>query len=427
MNRSTYLLLAVIVIGFLLFGCLQSAAQKIEKGEDATKPVKKLIETVGGVIEKTLQNESVAKATEQTANESETKNKAKISGTVTHENGSMLGGINVSVYEQQTTNGKIYRLFREMKETKKDGKFSFNVEPQREYFISASGYQTTPEKERKYYKDAFVYSYNEKPKMLGKNENWTVSIVMKFAGEKKTFSVQGYGYSMEVKYYYGDEQCSRIALNYLQDYYPKIKEMLGLKLPNEKILFEFNTMPEQGSGDWTTSKEKISTICYPWTDKVQKGEENSVGSQIKEMWEGAIPHEMTHYFVSGFGSSILPYWANEGLADYTQFTLNGETPDCSKEKLIPIEDMKGENMPQYRSAACVWYLLEMEKPGLVKATMQKIKEVSESGKAPKKAGSGYFIRGILSQVHGSDLKMFFVKNWGFDANKIENEYVEATK
>ena len=232
---------------------------------------------------------------------------------------------------------------------------------------------------------------------------------------------------MEVKYYYGDEQCSRIALNYLQDYYPKVKETLGLKLPDEKILFEFNTIMEQGSGDWTATKEKISTVCYPWTDKVQKGEENSEGSQIADMWEKAIPHEMTHYFVSGFESSVLPYWANEGLADYTQFTINGETPDCTKEKLIPIENMKGENIPQYRSAACMWYLLELEKPGFMKEVMQKVKETTESGKIPKKAGSGYFIKGILSQVYGSDLKMFFVKNWGFDANKIESEYAEAIK
>ena len=427
MNRFTYGLFSIILIGFLLAGCLQTAAKKIgSEDKNVTNPVKKLIETTEDIIGKVVKNETAAGTPEKITKTENTGN-AKISGTVTAENGSALSGMDVSAYEQYATDGKIYRIFKEEKKTGNDGKFSFKVDGGKKYFISASGYLKIGEKERKYYKDSFVYAYDEKPKTLGTNENWTANIVMKFAGEKKTFSVQGYGYSMEVKYYYGDEQCSRIALNYLQDYYPKVKDTIGLKLPNEKIVFEFNTIPEQGSGDWTTDKDGISTVCYPWTDKVQKGEESSEGHQIKEMWETAIPHEMTHYFVSGFASSVVPYWANEGLADYTQFTINGETPDCSKEKLVPIENMKGENLPQYRSAACVWYLLEQEKPGFVKAVMQKIKETSESGKAPKKSGSGYFIKGILSSVYGSDLKMFFVKNWGFDANKIESEYAEAAK
>ena len=61
MNRFTYGLFSIILIGFLLFGCLQTAAKKIgSEDKNVTNPVKKLIETTEDIIGKVVKNETAA-------------------------------------------------------------------------------------------------------------------------------------------------------------------------------------------------------------------------------------------------------------------------------------------------------------------------------------------------------------------------------
>jgi len=141
------------------------------------------------------------------------------------------------------------------------------------------------------------------------------------------------------------------------------------------------------------------------------------------MWKGAIPHELGHHFVWHM-LTFLPYWANEGLAQYTKFTINKNTFSCNPADLLPIKDLAGEQIPKYNSAACAWKLLEKEKPGFIKEVMALLQEKEKlySGQANT---DGYFIKSILSTVYGKDLTSFFVENFQFNAEELEQENAQV--
>lgn len=169
---------------------------------------------------------------------------------------------------------------------------------------------------------------------------------------------------IEAKYYPGQEACGNLGLEKLNFYYPKVKELLGVDLASTtKNQIQFNLSAIQGFGDWTGSANGIETRCLPWTPDL------TIPSVVS-MWNHVVPHEYAHVFIAEIN---VPYWSNEGLAEFVNFTINKEPITCDSSKFITVQNLAAENIADYHTALCFWKLLEDKNPGIVKKSVIKMK------------------------------------------------------
>jgi len=328
-----------------------------------------------------------------------------IKGEVVDSTGSGISGATVQLTSQSVSNGKIYRMYILDEKTTADGSFYFSdsdiTEGELGYRLGEPPYYFFLTIYKEGYIDEFIYDYDETPKELSSGE-WNVGkITLSDLGTRNEMSEGRF----TVKYYDGDEECAEIAMDSMQEYYPQVMEILEVEPYSDTTDFTFNTILEQGYGDWLGSSNGIWTVCYPWTDNIDN-------PQIADMWNTAIPHEMAHHVQLYLKK---PYWAEEGIAQYTTKTINDEI-DCSEE-FVSIVDLHGENMPAYDSAACAFHMLEQEQPGF----FQELLQTMEDDNTNCNRESGYFIKTTMSDVYGSDLTEYFVGNFGFDTETLEDE------
>lgn len=215
-----------------------------------------------------------------------------------------------------------------------------------------------------------------------------------------------------VDYYAPDfQRCAKLGMTKIKSVYPKVKKLLQREV-SPTTNFTFRTQIEQGNGDWTGGGDGISTTCFPWTD-------NTGLDQIKDMWRTAIPHELAHHFLSNIPN---PYWAEEGIAQYVSHKINHEALNCSSEKLIPIEDLQGENMPQYESAACVWELLDKQYPGILVKTLNTVDAMKDGQDKNRLWDTDFFIKEVIRQAAGEkssdSLVNFFMTKFHFSAQAL---------
>ncbi len=338
-----------------------------------------------------------------------------ISGIIKDNSGNLVGDANVQVFLQKTDSRKTYRFGGAKSFSDFYGKFVISSEQFINSFPFDQNLENLPAwpvflKVYKWgYLDNVVYDYDEVPKDINRVE-WKINITLLPLPPQINLSENQF----EVYFYPGQDSCANLALSYLNKSYPQVKQILGVEPIHPKTKFIFKTSLQQGDLDWA-SGEVISTTCNPWTD-------NMDDPQIKEMWETAIPHELAHHFVDG-RNKFLPYWANEGLAQYVTKKTNGLPFNCEPNAFLPVEELTGENIPYYESAACAWALLESKHPGFVKKVVESldVHEKKYNYYLPA-SESGYFIKKILSEVYGKDVTSFFVDNFFFNEKKLEEEY-----
>jgi len=300
-----------------------------------------------------------------------------ISGIVKDEKNVPIADADVSSHYISDQNGKIYRLEVAVKKTDASGKFVITEDELEKGILQRLGY--SPEKpypmtvtmSKNGYLDAYIFDESvnkeESPKMI-MDQTWDIQATMKLVPDKLT-KTDG---AVTVKYYPGQEKCANVAIEKINYFYPKVLTYTGLSsFPESSLIMTFNTSWEQGWGDWWGGSLGIETICYPHTDNIEDPEINS-------MWNGAIPHELVHVAISGF-SDRMPYWSNEGLAQYTYKVINGENFDCNSETLLPVQELKGEFMPYYETGACFWKLLEDDYPGIIPKIVNYIKKLKIDG------------------------------------------------
>ncbi len=329
-----------------------------------------------------------------------------ISGRIVDEIGSGISGVTVQLTNQHiAADGKIYRMYILDEETTPGGNFYFSnsdiLEGDLSDRLDGPPYKFFLTIYKDGYMDEFVYDYGETPKELSSGE-WNIGEITLSELETRNEISEG---RYTVKYYDGQDQCAEIAMDKLQEYYPQVRSIFGVEPYLDTTTFTFNTILEQGSGDWTGSSNGIWTICYPWTDNIGN-------QQIRDMWDTAIPHELAHHIQLYLKK---PYWAEEGIAQYTAKTI-GEDIDCSSE-FVSIADLHGEDMRAYDSAACAFYMLEQEQPGFFQELLQTMTDDNTLCNRE----SGYFIKTTMSDVYGSDLTDYFVDNFGFDEETLDDE------
>lgn len=285
---------------------------------------------------------------------------------------------------------KTYRYGGEKTYTDQHGGFSFKESTFLSYFTDKIGEVSKPydlflEISAPGYLDKWVFESGESPKTIS-NGTWSVDVKLDPLPRAKSVKKSG---KFSAYYYPGAESCANIGLIKLQYYYDKVKQLFGTELKGT-IWIKFNSRAEQGEGDWLGYPDGVSTVCYPWTDNIED-------PNILKMWDSAVPHELGHSFIYPFVNGI-PYWANEGLAQYVSNTINEKNPECDSDKYMPIQDLTGENMPYYETAACFWKGLEKEYPGFVKNAVQAMKKWTIDNPEDGVGTAKNFIKFILKPV-----------------------------
>jgi len=335
-------------------------------------------------------------------------------------------------YDYKDESNKIYRIQILNTKTTNSGYFYFNIIEFKNKLLNFNGslpkqpYSIFLMVSKDGFMDKYIYDYNEQEKLVYENNTWYVNVDLDKLVAKKQI-VDG---NIFVSFYPGQESCANLALNYMKEYYFKVKNILGIIPYEQKTEFIFQTYSEHGPWPWLGGFWGISGVCYPWTDNISN-------NQIEDMWLEIVPHELTHHFLSFKLNDqlnttyLLPTWANEGLAYYMQKTTNNINIDCNKDYLISLNEFISANTPQYHSAGCVFSLLENNKPGFIKKMIALDKQITFNNSMctyniienySSSNISGYFIKNILSQAYGSDLTDFFVNNFGFNKTDINKGY-----
>jgi len=351
-----------------------------------------------------------------------------IYGYIKDINGNKLVNVNIDLYYQYNENDNTYRIFMLNAKTNSNGYYYFNLVTLKNRLTSFLGslpnqpYSIFLEVYKDGFMDKYIYDFDEKGKLLYDNSVWQVNVNLSELLETKK-NVVG---NLFVIYYPGQEYCASLAMNYMEEYYPKVQNILGIYNIDHNTGFIFETISKHGQNPWITTYDGIYGICDPWTDNIND-------SQIKQMWLEITPHEMVHNFLSFkvndvSNTYLLPNWANEGLAYYVQNILNNIDINCNTNYLISLDNFVPGNMPQYHSAACSFKLLEQNNSGFIKEVIALDKTITLTNpwctyktiaNLSSVNISGYYIKTILSQVYGSDLTDFFVDNFGFKKSDID--------
>lgn len=300
-----------------------------------------------------------------------------IAGTIKDGNNVSVANADISFHYISYQNGKIYRLEVVTKKTDPSGKFVITKDELEKGILQILGY--SPEKpypmtadiSKNGYLDTYIFdesaNQEESPKMIA-DEPWNIVATLKPVPAKLT-KTDG---TVTVKYYPGQEKCADIAMEKINYFYPKVLSYTGLgSFPESSLVMTFNTSWEQGWGDWWGGALGVATQCYSFTDDIED-------PQIQSMWNEAIPHELTHVVISDF-SDHMPYWSNEGLAQYVNRMSNGSIMVCNPAEFLVVQKLKGENLPYYETAACFWKLLEDGHPGIIHKTIKNIQKIKTDG------------------------------------------------
>jgi len=286
---------------------------------------------------------------------------------------SLKGNRGISSNEAEVTvfyvkNGYRYETVKKL--TDQEGYFEFSedeilanipeigmVSKPYQFFLSAT---------KSGYMDLFIFGDGENPKTMSVG-TWQINAEMSVLPERIGLT-RG---QFKVRYYPGQEACAEIALDKMEEFYPLVAQVLGIDANPEDLIFTFNTIKEQGSGDWLAGIGGVSTVCYPWTD--------DLGSEkVLQMWNASLPHEFGHVFIARF-NNLVPYWVNEGMAQYVKNKVNNVDLVCNQENFLPVQELTGENIPYYDTAACFWKLLEQDYPGVLKSSMAYILMLHQQG------------------------------------------------
>ena len=335
--------------------------------------------------------------------------KAIIKGKVIDINGNPVESPTVSIDEREYSGGRMYNtqisVFNEP-----DGSFETCVDANKQYFLSVN---------KLGYLGQYIFEKDEIPKTLNAGDVWEIEIKLEEKNnENQKEIIDG---RFKVQYFAVDQKCADIGLEYAKNYYSLVKNVLGIEpeQPETRIIFR------QGSGaiNWLGDHYGLQTTCLPWTDEIEN-------PQIKESWDNAIPHELAHHFTlsylkvkkNEFFTKAVPNWFVEGIAEYTAMQILNET--CDSEKYVDISNLKPGNSPQYYTAACSLIGLEEKNPGFVNQLIKTIKQKTENYDTSKEVciNNGYFIKGVMLESYGEDLTSYYVDNFFFNVELLEQEY-----
>ncbi len=335
--------------------------------------------------------------------------KAIIKGKVIDINGNPIESPTVSIDRRTYSSGRMYNtamtVFKEP-----DGSFETCVDADKQYFLSIHKWG---------YLDKYIFEKDEIPKTLNAGDIWEIEIKLEEMDyNKQKEIIDG---RFKVLYFAGDEKCANLGLEYAKQYYPLVQNLLDIEpeRPETWITFDQGV----GASNWVGDLYGIKTTCLPWTDEIEV-------PQTKEMWDEVIPHELAHHFTSShlkikknnLFELGVPYWFIEGIAEYTEMRIHNE--ECDPKKYVNMSDLKPSNSPQYYTAACSLIGLEEKKPGFVKQLIKIIEQKTKSYDVSQEVciNNGFFIKGVMSEVYGEDLTSYYVDNFFFDAESLEQEY-----
>lgn len=147
--------------------------------------------------------------------------------------------------------------------------------------------------------------------------------------------------------------------------------------------------------------------AFQWTDNVEL-------PQIARIWNEAVPHELTHHFT---GDIEMPYWAVEGIAEYVSNRINNKPMLCGAAERISLENFRGENIPQYESAACFWKMLEDNNPGFVSRALSLLRSNQGIGQSLEMK----FFE-LLQPLVNENLMNFAVGNFQLSRERMQRDY-----
>jgi len=374
--------------------------------DDSVQPNTKYYYTVHSFLTNCLESTNKRQFSKFVKNSQKKDTPVQIVGTILDENNYPIQNATVQLYYVFENSENIYRYGTVKKTTDPEGKFIFSeseflshitpklgiIQKPYSFFLSAI---------KEEYLDIYIFDIGTTPKILNSGA-WIVEGILTRLPEKLHQTKGPY----EVNYYPGQEQCVAVAFDKMEYFYPKMVDLFGYQSNASNLKFTFNTSLEQGAGDWLGGAG-IQTRCLPWTPHVEL-------SQINEMWNGAIPHEFGHGFVSDF-QRLMPYWTNEGLAQYAATKINNGDFACDASKFLKVQDLTGENIPFYNTAACFWKLLENDYPGFIKNTLSYLQQLQAQNiilTYPYETYTKDFLSGVLAKV--------LVGNYGMTTPDAEN-------
>jgi hypothetical protein len=218
-----------------------------------------------------------------------------------------------------------------------------------------------------------------------------------------------------------ERPAAEIALDKMERFYPIVTSYLGMYSTAPYVEFRFNPSWIQGYADWSGGSKGIATQWKPWYD----GLGGVMTDQLQDMWDNAIPHELVHH-VMLLNDIRARAWVQEGFAALVGnfLALGTSLEELARDEgieIIPFQEMRGENIPQYNAAARAIALIAIDHGSevFIRRVLRTLRYYAVRLSSYKTIDDSTAVA-IMSCVAGEDLYDRFA-GWGFSIQGIAEE------